>query len=110
MAKIVQIPLGAAPHNMGRYVAMLDITQEELAKRFGLAFERVRDDLDDLDVASIRTDSGVHALLGFYLNAPKKGIDVYVRDGAGDFHKDLEDVLRAMEITDQNIIWRDPAE
>lgn len=107
MTKIAQIPLGTAPYRTGRYVAMLDITREALSKRFGLIFERIRDDLDDLDGASIRTEAGVYALLGFYLNAPKKGIDVYIREEADDPRAELEDVLKSLEVTDADIIWTD---
>lgn len=107
MARIAQIPLGTAPYGTGRYAAMLNLTPEAISARFGLAFERVRDDLDDVDLVSIRTEAGVYAILGFYLNAPKKGIDVYIRDKAGDPRAELEDVLKSLEVTDADIIWTD---
>lgn len=107
MTKIAQIPLGTAPYRTGRYAAMLDITQEALSERFGLIFERIRDDLGDLDVASIHTEAGIYALLGFYLDAPKKGVDVYLREDSKDPCEELKDVLRSIGATDEDIIWSD---
>ena len=87
---------------------MVDMTRAELSARFGIMFIRERDDLDDVDLAAIRTRRGVHALLGWYLNAPKKGIMVFMRHGSDDPRGELDDVLTSLRVVDNDIIWRDP--
>jgi hypothetical protein len=106
MAEFTQVPLGSP--NTGRYVAFLEGNPAEFSDALGLHFERVRDDLDDMDAAKIRTKSGVYALLGYYLNAPKCGMNIYINEWATNPAQDLAEVLEAISKVGIRIIWKDP--
>lgn len=107
MAEFTQIPLGSAPNGMTRYVALLEASPESFSSSLGIKFERVRDHLDELDAAQIRTTSGVYALLGFYVNAPKRGIDVYISGQSTNPGRDVAAVLEAISKARARIIWLD---
>jgi hypothetical protein len=106
MARYKQIPLGSA--RTGWQAAFLESSAEELSKSLGLKFERVRDDLDDMDAAQIRTNSGVSALFGIYLHTPTRGVSVYIDELADDPSRDLAEVLDAIRDANVRVIWKDP--
>jgi hypothetical protein len=108
LAGFSQVSIGSAPDGTGRYVAFLEGTPELFSQILGISFERIRDHLDDLDAAQICTESGVYALLGFYINAPKKGMDIYISEKSKSPKQDLEEVLEAISGGGARIIWREP--
>jgi hypothetical protein len=110
MTTLTQIPIGSAPYGMSpRYVAFLEASPEQFSNSLGITFERVRDDLDDLDAAQIRTNSGVYALLGFYINAPKKGLFICISEKSHNRAQDLDQVLEAISSAGANVLWKDPS-
>ena len=68
----------------------------------------MRDHLDYLDAAQIRAESGVYALLGLYVNAPRRGIDVYIGEKSNYPAQDLAEVLEAIGDANARVIGRDP--
>jgi hypothetical protein len=108
MTKLTQIPIGSAPRGTARFAAFLEASPEQCSKLLGIRFERVRDDLDDLDAAQIRTESGVYASLGFYINAPRKGLHVFINEKSDSPKQDLEQVLEAIGGACGPVIWKDP--
>jgi hypothetical protein len=92
---------------MSRYAAMVEGNAESFSDLLGIKFERGRDHLDDLDAAQIRTESGVYALLVYYIRAQKRGMDIHIGK-SDDPPRDLREVLKALGDAGSHIIWIDP--
>lgn len=107
MAAFIQVPLGSAPFALGKYVAFLKGDSKLFSDLLGVNFERTRDHLDDVDGALILTKSGVYVLLGCYLNAPKRGVDVYIDGSSVTLKQDFSDVLEALGEAGTHLIWKD---
>jgi hypothetical protein len=106
MAEFTQLPIGSC--RTGRFAAFLEGNPEEFSRSLGLHFERVRDDLDDMDAAQIRTRSGVCALFGYYLHAPKRGMNIFIDERAANPAQNLAEILEAISRVGVRIIWKAP--
>jgi len=104
--KFTQMPLDTAPRGTADFVAFLQGNANSFAKALDITFKRDRDDLDDMDIAHIRTDSGVHAFLVYYVHSPKEGVHVVINERATNPKQELADVLDAIGDLGNQLIWK----
>lgn len=69
----------------------------------GIHFSASFDDLDDLDVAVLRTSAGAHAALVRHRGSPEPGIEIYVPEK--DYPTTEQEIVAALGLPASDITW-----
>lgn len=92
------------PSGDSRDLAELRVSLEDLASQFGLTFEHLHDDLDELQLAAIELPDGSPAWLYRYRGDQSTGTFVRV-----DAHADLAgakaQLAHLLHLKDQDVLW-----
>ena len=101
-----------APHDhfpSGDSCALVELrfSPEELAARYGLAFEERVDDLDCLDLAAVALDDGSQVWLLRYRGEQDSGTTAYVDAGA-DLPRTKALLLQSFGLGEDDIVWVSP--
>jgi hypothetical protein len=108
MEKAIQVPIESGPRDIARTVAFLGGAPDVFSNALGINFERVKDQLGDVEAAEILTNSGVYAVLQFDPRSPAHGVEVLLGLKSRDLAGDLDSVLEAIRAANAPIIWRLP--
>ena len=95
------------PSGDSRALVELSFDPEELATRYGLAFEERYDDLDWFKLAAIELPDGSQSWLIKYRGEQEPGTTVYVDAGA-DLTAAKELLKQALGLTDDDVLWVSP--
>ena len=79
-------------------IALLRLSPDALAERFGISFVDECDDLDRYKGALIESDSGRRFGLVCYLHAPVHGVAVWANEHSKDLVAELADFKSALPI------------
>lgn len=109
MASFRQISLSQTPRGLALPVALIDAQPEQLAQILSIKFERMRDDLDDLDGAALLSETGSYIGFVYHLNAPQKGIEVRISERAMNPRDELDQALQILAPIKPRLLWKHPA-
>src|SRR6267142_1333110 len=105
---IQQIPLEQMERGLARPVATLKLEPGEIASRVGLRFEIAQDDLDELEAAVFRTDTGRQFALVRHRHQPESGTDILINERSEDLSADLRDALQILGFEPRELRWTHP--
>lgn len=95
------------PSGDSRDLAELRASPEDLASQFGLTFEHLHDDLDELQLAAIELPDGSPAWLYRYRGDQSTGTFVRV-DAHVDLLRATTQLTQLLQLKDQDILWSAP--
>ena len=96
------------PSGDSRALAVLRLSPEELASRFGLVFEVHDDDLDVFTLAAIQLPDGSQAWLERHEGDPEDNTLAHV-DSDANLCQAKEELKQVLELTDSDFAWISPA-
>jgi hypothetical protein len=105
---IEQVPLAKTERGLARAVARLGLEPAEITDRVGLQFENARDDLDDLEAAVFRAQSGKQFALIRHRHQPHPGTDILIDEQLPDLAAALHEALQALKFKSQDLTWTHP--
>jgi hypothetical protein len=105
---IQQIPLKQMEHGLARPVATLRLEPAEITSRVGLKFENTHDDLDELEAAVFRANTGRQFALIRHRHQPKAGTDILVNERSRDLSAALRDALQVLQFEPRELQWTNP--
>lgn len=105
---IEQVPLAKMEHGLARAVARLRLEPAEITDRVRLHFEKGQDDLDDLEVAVFRAQSGKQFALIRHRHQPYPGTDILINERRHDLAAALQEALQALQFKPQDLSWTHP--
>lgn len=85
----------------------LRFSPEELAGRYGLAFEVGHDDLDEFKLAAIALPDGSQAWLERHCGDPDAATLAHV-DASADLRMAMKDLQQVLELADDDFVWVSP--
>lgn len=88
-----------------RSVAMLRHDPEQLKRFAGVAFRAGHDDLDALKWAEVVGLSGKRYALVRHLHSPQSGTEIVTSATSLDPSADIRDVLKALALTEKDLVW-----
>lgn len=89
-------------------VAVLRLSPEDLSDRIGISFQVAHDDLDLLDWARVIGLSGRFFALVRHRHSPEPGTQIVVPYDSPDPRADVLDVLRGLELSENDLAWASP--
>jgi hypothetical protein len=107
-ASIEQVPLGKMEHGLARAVARLKLEPAEITNLVGLHFEKGKDDLDDLEAAVFRAQSGKQFALIRHQHQPHPGTDILINERLLDLAAALREALQALRFKPRDLSWTHP--
>jgi hypothetical protein len=105
---IEQIPLRKITRGLAKPIATIRLEPKEISKRFGITFESAKDDLDELEVALLQTDSGQQFALVRHQHQPNHGTDILTTEYSPDLEKDLSEAVRLLRLDRKDVGWMHP--
>jgi hypothetical protein len=105
---IQQIPLEEMEQGLARPMATLSLEPAEITSRAGLRFETAQDDLDELEAAVFRSDSGRQFALVRHRHQPESGTDILTSERSCDLSADLSDALQTLKFEPGELRWTHP--
>src|ERR1700731_4266239 len=105
---IEQVPLAKTERGLARAVARLGLEPAEITDRLGLQFKNARDDLDDLESAVFRAQSGKQFALIRHRHQPHPGTDILIDEQLPDLAAALHEALQALKFKSQDLTWTHP--
>jgi len=90
-----------------RTIAVLRHEPDEIAQRSKLQFKAGFNDLDELRWVTIEGRRGRYALVR-HRHAPRPGTDVFISSASLDPRLDLLDVLSALHLSEEDLVWTHP--
>jgi hypothetical protein len=103
-----QIPLQQMERGLARPVATLRLEPAEIAKRVGLTFETAKDDLDELEAAVFKANSGRQIALVRHRHQPNRGTDILINERSRDLNSAVRDALQALNFEAHDLQWTSP--
>lgn len=103
-AKFSQIDPAPWPSGYGGTVAVLSLSSEALASRYGLVFFDGSDNLDAYRAAAIRLESGRQIGLLQHLGAPVTGTELQA-DAQDDPLEVIREFLDCFGLTADELVW-----
>lgn len=85
-------------------IAVLALSPPELTTRYGIEFQRDRDDLDAFDVALLEFETGEQFALLHYLSAQTDGTELYASESA-DPEQACHEFLTSFEMKPDQLEW-----
>jgi hypothetical protein len=85
-------------------IAVLTLSPPELTTRYGIEFQRDRDDLDAFDVALLEFENGDQFALLHYLSAQTNGTELYAAQSA-DPEQACHEFLASFEMKPDQLEW-----
>ena len=105
---IEQIPLREITRGLAKPIATIRLEPKDISKRFGITFESAKDDLDELEVALLQTDSGQQFALVRHQHQPNQGTDILTTEHSPDLEKDLSEAVRLLRLDRKDVGWMHP--
>jgi hypothetical protein len=105
---IEQIPLRKITRGLAKPIATIRLEPKDISKRFGITFESTKDDLDELEVALLQTDSGQQFALVRHQHQPNQGTDILTTEYSPDLEKDLSEAVRLLRLDRKDVGWMHP--
>ncbi len=101
----LHVPFNERPCGIAKPVALINLSPGEIDCRLGIKFERMIDDLDDVDVAMIQCDNGKFIALHWYPRAPVKGTVLLVDEKSATLDQELASALDYLQLTKEDLLW-----
>src|SRR2546426_1861551 len=113
MAKAVgtilnQLSLAEMKYGLVKPIATIQCEPRDLSKKLGISFEVTKDDLDEVEAALIRANSGREFALVRHRHQPHPGTDILTAEHSPDLARDLQDVLQLLRIGPGDLSWVHP--
>jgi len=107
--EFTQVPLREMKRGLAKPIATIRLEPKDISKRLrGLRFESTEDDLDQLEAAIIRSNSGREFALVRHRHQPYSGTDILTDEHSGDLRRDLVEALRLLLLRRQELSWIHP--
>ncbi len=94
-------------NDFGEPIAVLRLEPDELARRHGFDFQSGYDDLDDIQVARVRTKGRMFALLR-HVHSPKPGTEVVALSRSRNMAHDVASILHRLNLDESDLAWKHP--
>src|SRR2546430_13226602 len=103
-----QLPLDAMQHGLAKPIARVQLSPFQISQKLGIHFVSTQDDLDELDAALIRTQSGRQLAFVRHKDQPLPGTDIVTNERSEDVTADLIEGMQTLSISRNDLSWTHP--
>jgi len=103
-----QLPLRQMMRGLARPIATIRLEPNDISKKIGIHFEAARDDLDELQAAVIRTNSGRQFAFVRHRHQPGLGTDILTDEHSSNLERDFQEILRVLPLRRKDVSWMHP--